>query len=100
MANAHYKWHLNKRLWVTLDTGRDPWLLTLSLPIRFCFVDQNKKPIPHSSWNDSNRAWCKEFERLVERPELGMLALAAFVGPESVPAEFFEPGFETDLFGG
>jgi 2-polyprenyl-6-methoxyphenol hydroxylase-like FAD-dependent oxidoreductase len=41
----------------------------------------------------------RAFERLGERPELGMLALAAFIGPESVPADFFRPDFATTLFG-
>lgn len=39
------------------------------------------------------------FAALKQKPELGMVQLAAFSGPESVPDEYFEPGFMNQLFG-
>jgi 2-polyprenyl-6-methoxyphenol hydroxylase-like FAD-dependent oxidoreductase len=40
----------------------------------------------------------RAFERLMEKPEAGMIALASFSGPEKIPAEYFTPGFLPGLF--
>ena len=37
-------------------------------------------------------------ERIKENPELQMIILTAFVGPEAIDAKYFEPGFQERLF--
>jgi 2-polyprenyl-6-methoxyphenol hydroxylase-like FAD-dependent oxidoreductase len=38
-------------------------------------------------------------ERLAAQPALGAIRLAAFIGPEALPAEIFEESFATQVFG-
>ena len=67
MTNIRYSWwHLNKILRVILDKRRNPWIFTLVIPVWYVYVDKNKKPILETAWTDSQRKWCREFERLTE----------------------------------
>lgn len=91
-----------------LLTSRDPWREELFAP----YADERRERMRrlrtvaayttrlYARFDESGLAGRRRaFDRIAKEPAKALLALAAFFGPENVPADYFRPGFLDELFG-